>query len=119
MLTGNYRCVTLDGAVSIRDAVHSDIELSRKIYRWVDDLAKKLGADGTDQVPFEKYAKAGESLLKPSSAARAIEAGATDIERIDKLVQTIGAGIGVSLDAVDSIVATVDDRLNRNRSARS
>ena len=29
LLTGNYRCVTPNGAISIRDAVHSDLETSR------------------------------------------------------------------------------------------
>jgi len=34
LLTGNYRCVQKDGARSIREAVHSDIEESRAIYGW-------------------------------------------------------------------------------------
>src|SRR5690348_3393612 len=29
LLTGNYRCVTKDGAVDIKDAVHNDLESSR------------------------------------------------------------------------------------------
>jgi hypothetical protein len=33
-------------------------------------------------VPFEKYAKAAESLQSPSSAARALAAGAPNIERV-------------------------------------
>jgi hypothetical protein len=48
-----------------------------------------LGADPEDQVPFEKYAKAAESLLKPSSAARAVASGAPFIERVDLLVKLI------------------------------
>lgn len=115
LLTGNYRCVTPDGAISIRDAIHTDPDASRSIYHWVDALARTLGADADDQVPFEKYARAGESLLKPSSAARAIEAGATDIERVDKLVQTIGSAFGHNLDALDSVVKTVNARLDANR----
>ncbi len=69
LLTGNYRCITPEDPVSIRDAVHKDINLSKSIYNHVDAVAQKLGADPEDQVPFEKYAKAAESLLKPSSAA--------------------------------------------------
>ena len=42
-----------------------------------------------DQVPFEKYAKAAESLLKPSSAARAVASGAPFIERVDLLVKLV------------------------------
>ncbi|MEO1066403.1 MAG: hypothetical protein AAFW47_03390 [Pseudomonadota bacterium] len=116
LLTGNYRCVQADGAIAIKDAIHSDLEASRAVYAWVDELAQKLGADPADQVPFEKYAKAGESLLKPSSAARAIEAGADSIERVDRVVQTIGKALGMQLDTVDHIVETVDGRLLKNRS---
>ena len=114
LLTGNYRCVREDGAVAIKDAVHGDLEQSRAIYHWVDELAQKLGADAQDQVPFEKYAKAAESLLKPSSAARAIEAGTNRIERVDRLVQLVGNHLGMSLDAVDKVIKTVDDRLKKN-----
>lgn len=117
LLTGNYRCVTSTGAIAIRDAVHANIDEAAAIYRWVDSLAQKLGADPADQVPFEKYAKAAESLLKPSSAARAIEAGTAKIERVDRVVQTIGRAIGMQLDAVDNGVATVDARLTSNAKA--
>ena len=40
-------------------------------------------------------------LLTPSSAARALAAGAPNIERVDKLVQTIAAGKGKRLAAID------------------
>src|SRR3984885_8961068 len=76
LLTGNYRCITLEEPRSIRDAVHSDLKLSQAIYDHVDAVARRLGADSKDQVPFEKYAKAAESLLKPSSAAPAVARGA-------------------------------------------
>ena len=115
LLTGNYRCVLADGEQPIRDAVHGDIELSKAIYQWVDTLAQKLGADSADQVPFEKYAKAAESLLKPSSAARAIAGGTSDIERVDRIVQKIGAHLGMQLDAIDTVVETVDMRTSMNR----
>ncbi|WP_204265385.1 hypothetical protein, partial [Enterobacter hormaechei] len=68
LLTGNYRCITPGEPQSIRDAVHGDLGRSRAIYDHVDAIARQLGADAADQVPFEKYAKAAESLLKPSSA---------------------------------------------------
>jgi hypothetical protein len=76
LLTGNYRCVTRDEPRSIRDAVHGDLVASEVIYAFVNELVRRLGADPADEVPFEKYAKAAESLLKPSSVARAIAAGA-------------------------------------------
>ena len=94
LLTGNYRAITPGEPQSIRDAVHSDLELSRSIYAWVDALARDLGADPADQVPFKKYAHAAMNLVKPSSAARAISAGAKDIERVDKLIQLIASQRG-------------------------
>ncbi|HZT17923.1 MAG TPA: 2-dehydropantoate 2-reductase N-terminal domain-containing protein, partial [Dongiaceae bacterium] len=57
LLTGNYRCITRDEPRSIRDAVHGDLAKSRSIYAFVDELARRLGADPADGVPFEKYAK--------------------------------------------------------------
>ena len=116
LLTGNYRAITPNGPRSIKDAVHSDIELSRKIYHWVDALARDIGADPADQVPFEKYANAANGLLNPSSAARAVYAGAKNIERVDKLVQLIAQQHGNSLKAVDDNVKIVDAKLEENRS---
>jgi hypothetical protein len=66
-------------------------------------------------VPFEKYADAAQSLTRPASAARALQNGAPNIERADKLVQLIGKQKGMSLPAVDAIVALVDARLDANR----
>lgn len=118
LLTGNYRCIQKAEARSIRDAVHSDIGQSREIYEWVSSLCRTLGADEADQVPFEKYARAAEGLAKPSSAARALFAGAPQIERVDCLVKNIAASVNMQSDIVDEIVALVDTRLeaNRNRS---
>ena len=89
LLTGNYRCITPQEPQSIRDAVHGDLKHSQAIYDHVDAVARQLGADPADQVPFAKYAKAAESLLKPSSAARAVASGAPFIERVDLLVKLI------------------------------
>lgn len=111
LLAGNYRCVLPDGAQTIRDAVHGDLERSRAIFAHVDAIARRLGAKPADQVPFEKYAAAAESLLKPSSAARAILAGAPVIERVDKLVQLIGQTLGMEHSGIDETVATVDAAL--------
>ncbi|WP_024816458.1 acetyl-CoA carboxylase [Methylopila sp. 73B] len=115
LLTGNYRCVTPEGAPqSIREAVHGDIDLSRSIYEHVDAVARRLGADPQDQVPFEKYAKAAESLLKPSSAARAVASGAPFIERVDLLVKLVSHQLGLPNAAIDETVRTVDGRLNES-----
>ncbi len=117
LLTGNYRAVTRDGARSIRDAVHSDIELSKKIYGWVEDVIAGLGGAKDDLVPFEKYANAATNLLKPSSAARALEAGAKNIERVDRLVLGLAKARGMEMAEVNEIVETVDFRLEKNRAS--
>jgi len=112
LLTGNYRCITLDEPQSIRDAVHDDLKLSQSIYNHVDAIAQRLGADPKDQVPFEKYAKAAESLLKPSSAARAVSNGAPFIERVDLLVKLISYQLGMANAEIDRTVQIVDQKLN-------
>jgi hypothetical protein len=111
LLTGNYRCITPQEPRSIREAVHGDINLSRSIYDHVDALAQRLGADPADQVPFEKYAKAAESLLKPSSAARAVAGGSAAIERVDLLVKLISHQLGVPNAEIDRTVQIVNQKL--------
>ena len=115
LLAGNYRCVQREGMRSIKDAVHTDIEASRSVYTWVMKLCMSLGAAEKDLVPFEKYANAALSLLTPSSAARALANGARDIERTDRLVQTIAAQKGMQSDLVDQTVVLVDGWLEANR----
>jgi hypothetical protein len=66
-------------------------------------------------VPFEKYAAAAQSLTRPASAARALNNGAPNIERADKLVQLIAAQKGLRHPVIDATVALVDSRLAANR----
>jgi hypothetical protein len=115
LLTGNYRCVQADGVRSIRDAVHSDLAASRAVYEWVANVCTALGASDADLVPFDKYANAAQGLAKPSSAARALAAGARNIERVDRLVQLVAAHKGMRFEAVERVVALVDGWLARNR----
>jgi hypothetical protein len=115
LLAGNYRCVQQDGMRSIKEAVHADIEATRMVYNWVMDLCVSLGADRNDLVPFEKYAQAALSLGSPSSAARALAAGAPNIERVDLLVQSIAAQKGKRLGTIDATVALVEGWLKKNR----
>jgi hypothetical protein len=119
LMTGNYRCVTEDGAIDIKDAVHRDIETSRAVYNWVCGVCERLGASPNDLVPFEKYAAAANDLVRPSSAARALNNGVPNIERTDRLVQLIGAQYGMRNEVVDRTVALVDTRLAANRKAAS
>ena len=115
LLAGNYRCVTKDGMRTAREAVHGDIETSRSVYNFVNELCIKLGANPEDMVPFEKYAAAAQSLTRPASAARALQNGAPNIERADKLVQLIAKQKGMSHPVIDATVALVDARLEANR----
>ena len=115
LVAGNYRCIEPDRMRSIQDAVHQDLDESREIYEWVSRLCISLGADANDMVPFDKYARAAQFLVTPSSAARALAAGSPDIERVDRLVQTIAAQHDLHLATVDSIVTLVDTWLARNR----
>ena len=115
LMAGNYRCVQKDGMRSIRDAVHSDLLASQTAYEWVIELCVSLGASEDDLVPFEKYANAALSLRNPSSAARALAAGAPQIERVDRLVQSLAAQKGMRSAVVDETVALVDGWLEANQ----
>jgi hypothetical protein len=117
LLAGNYRCITENGMRTAQEAVHSNIAEARSVYNFVNDLCVRLGASPSDLVPFEKYAAAAESLTRPASAARALNNGARNIERADKLVQAIASQKGLRHPAIDAIVALVDRRLDANRKA--
>ena len=118
LMTGNYRCVQEDAARSIKEAVHSNLDASKEVYDWVHDLCQKMGADAADMVPFEKYANAAQGLSKPSSAARALFAGAPNIERLDLLVKTLSDNIGMQSKMVEDTVDLVNKRLQINREAK-
>ncbi|EEE35594.1 Ketopantoate reductase PanE/ApbA family [Rhodobacteraceae bacterium KLH11] len=115
LLTGNYRCVLPDGARPIKEAVHGDIDLSESIYETVNSIVSQLGANPEDKVPFEKYANAAKGLLKPSSAARAIESGADRIERVDMLVNLIADQIDLGTPELRAVTDTVNARLASNQ----
>jgi hypothetical protein len=117
LLAGNYRCVQADAVRPIRDAVHGDPAASHATYSWVTALCVKLGASPSDLVPYEKYATAAQSLASPSSAARALAAGARHIERVDRLVQIVAAQQGLRSPGIDETVRLVDGWLERNRLA--
>ena len=115
LIAGNYRCVRANDMIAIRDAVHGNAAKSRQIYDWVAGLCTRLGAEATDLVPFDKYAKAAECLAKPSSVARTLSSGAEHIERVDRLVGCIARQLGVDSDPVKGIVELIDERLDANR----
>ena len=116
LLAGNYRCITAGRhAHRARKRCIPISRKSRSVYNFVNDLCVKLGASPDDLVPFEKYAAAAESLSRPASAARALQNGAHNIERADKLVQLIARQKGLSHPVIDAGVALVDARLEANR----
>ena len=117
LLTGNYRCIQPDGMRPIKDAVLGDLAQSKDIYEWVAKLCEKMGASADDLVPFDKYAAAADGLAKPSSAARALAAGATHIERVDMIVQGFAAPLGMQHTGVDQTVSVVNAWLEKNRAA--
>ena len=117
LMTGNYRCIGDDTVRPIHEAVLGNREESRAVYDWVADVCVALGASPADLVSFDKYAAAAEGLMKPSSAARALAAGATHIERVDVVVQTLAAQLDMHHVAVDQTVQRVDAWLAKNRAA--
>jgi hypothetical protein len=118
LMAGNYRCITEDGMRTAMEAVHSDFAASRSIYDFVLDVCIKLGASRDELVPFDKYAAAAQELSRPASAARALNNGALNIERADKLVQLAARQHGMHHPILDKIVALVDQRLEANRRAK-
>ena len=117
LLAGNYRCVQPHSMRSIAAAVRDDAAEARAVYDWTAQVCKRLGARDDELVPFDKYAAAAASLTAPSSAARALAAGATDIERVDRLVQAIATGLDMHSDEVERTVDLIDAWLVSNRRA--
>jgi hypothetical protein len=117
LMTGNYRCIEDTKVRPICEAVLGNREESQAVYEWVAGVCMALGGAQDDLVTFAKYADAAEGLPKPSSAARALASGATYIERVDMVVQTLAAQLGMRNTAIDQTVRQVDGWLNKNRSA--
>jgi hypothetical protein len=118
LIAGNYRCISETGMRTAKEAVHSDLEASRSIYDFVIDVCVRIGSSRDELVPFEKYAAAAQELSRPASAARALNNGALNIERADKLVQLVAQQNGMAHPILDEIVALVDRRLAANRAAK-
>jgi len=118
LITGNYRCIAPGGMRSIAASVRTDLDASRSVYEWVLLLCRSLGAGREDLVSFEKYATAAAALTVPSSAARALFAGASQIERVDRLVQSLAAQRDMQLPALDDLVALVDAHLEANQDGK-
>ena len=118
LITGNFRCWTSQGPVSIADAVHSDLDQSRLVYEWVGNLCAGLASEANLPSPplvsFERYAQAAKSLTLPSSLARGLAAGATRVERVDLLLQGLASQRGMASPQLSIIVDSVNDALKYN-----
>jgi hypothetical protein len=66
-------------------------------------------------VPFASYAETAARLVRPSSLARALAAGATQVERIDKLLTALLKTHGLPHDLLEPITALIDARLAQNQ----
>ena len=117
LMTGNYRCIGDDTVRPIQQTVLGDRAASQAVYDWVADVCVAMGASQGDLVSFDKYAAAADGLPKPSSAARALVAGATQVERVDIVVQTLAAQMGMHNATIDQTVRRVDAWLARNSAA--
>ena len=79
------------------------------------DFADIVVAETSNPEFGDYQCNAAMGLAKPSSAARALFAGAPNIERVDRVVKSVAAQQGMHNDTVDEIVAMVDARLEMNR----
>ena len=120
LITGNFRCWSSNGIVSIADAVHADPQSSAEIYEWISMVCQKLCAANdfhdVPLVPFERYAEAAHFLTLPSSLARGLSNGVPRVERVDKLIRKLALSFDMQNTALDTIVSEVDSALAENKS---
>ena len=115
LLTGNYRCFSESGVRTISETVTSDLEQSAMIYDAVQVLLTRIGMPRKYHVAFDDYCKAARLLLRPSSVARSIGAGAKQIERTDRMVLNLLRIYGLPEEPIGAIVARIDARLSTNK----
>jgi hypothetical protein len=117
LLAGNYRCVGDDSVRSIKDAVHSPTSTPRvagiRLGRRAVRVARRRGERSRALRKVRELHRSCCRARRPRHAALA--AGTPNIERTDRLVQTIAAQKGRRNDTVDETVARVDRWLARNR----
>ena len=113
LITGNYRCLT-DGnnAISIKQAVYNDLNLSKLIYNETIDILNKLGVKRNSIIPFSMYLKAVNFLDAPSSFAKSVYNGEKKIERVDKLISTISQILNLRKEVIEQVVNFNDQIIN-------
>ena len=112
LMAGNYRCLNNFKLKSIYESVNQDTKLSEIIYNQVIEIMKKLGAERETIIPFKFYLRASVKLDAPSSVCRSIISGKQNVERVDKLVQSISKSISYNSPEIDQIVNNVDESIN-------
>lgn len=112
LMTGNYRCLSDFKLKSIFESVYQDTKQSEIIYNQVIEMMKKLGAGREAIIPFKFYLRASVKLDAPSSVCRSIVSGNQNVERVDKLVQSISKSIGYNSPEIDKIVNNIDESIN-------
>lgn len=120
LITGNCRCVREQGVspLPISEVVSRDRDQSQILYTSINNALIKVGVPVSILVPFEKYLIASARLSRPSSIALALESGATDVERIDLMVQALLSlhdDNNTAANLVADIVDRIDRRLSLNR----
>ena len=119
LATGNCRCVMPKGTEprSIAAAVGDDTAVSRLIYDAVLAALMACGAPSTALVPFDSYATAASQLTRPSSLARALYGGSTQVERVDLLILGLLRMTGqdaATCALMEAVSTTIDDQLSAN-----
>ena len=89
--------------------------ISRRVAEGVDGRARYRHQPGPVLRLALRPRRDVGGLAKPSSAARALAAGATNIERVDMIVQTFAAQLGMQNASVDQTVSVVNGWLAKNR----
>ena len=115
LIAGNYRCVGADDMRPIQQAVHDDIDLSRAIYNQVVDLCIGWAVMLLIWFRLINMPRLRNRLAARHRRPEALAAGAKNIERVDKLVQTIARQKDQTIDGLDEIVRLVDQWLTKNR----
>ena len=109
LLTGNYRCVTPDAAIDIKDAVHRDPEASRSVYNWVCEVCREAGRRTRRSGAVREIRRRGER----SGAAVLRRAGVVQRRAEYRAHRPPGADdrrpVRHAQPDVDRTVATVDD----------
>ena len=114
LMTGNYRCFGKnDEPISIFEAVHYDLNLSKEIYEEVTQILVALGASRSHIIPFYKYVEASRKLDAPSSVAMAVKKGFNKVERVDLLIIALGKILKIKIDNIKLISYQIEKLIKK------